>query len=1142
LGTFEEDQAAWRESASELAEWSEANTVNRSDAWGGYNPLAIRGEVNSRTGGTFGSNYSVTPQAGRGLTREILEQHFRGDKPEHVVGTYAIGLDDTCKGILLDFDSHGSEDDAETAERNERFALSIGSRLTQLGLTWLLSDSNGKGGFHLRVLFDPPIPASLAERFGEWLVQDWQHAGFTQRPETFPKAATHKTTSGKNLGGGWCRVIGRHHTREVYATVWNGSQFVAGEAAIECILATVGNDPILIPEDARSYRTERETKAAAALLEQQRAAELSRNTPRYSGSVNPMDVAREYCEQYPGSVSGQESEKHLLKLIKWLILACCLNVNQCVSVVADHWNYKCVDANGAPWPFTLAELQHKAEDSYRVNAHNAHGNALAWAEAKASGDYSKVRPAMPSDATEEDAFEAIRDRTPEPDPRPIVSIESIRTEIQATRESILNKPGIYVDRAGVGSGKSYADRQLALKAFRSGKKTAILVPSNTLAADELKAFGNDPEMDGLTVVQILPRTTQNRADKLKNGAVVNCWNDDADIAESTGLPSSTVCEYCRERARCFGSGYMANKVAAKTSDVLIATTQRAALVGFGKLCENRDVILSHEAAVDQLAPTSGWAWHSVLEIQKLVSRLLADPAQSEEYFDKEGISIRSLAQRQEQRQLLEALLSFVNWLVKQTENLTESTEIERTWTCRNVPGQFWPIWRDLRPDWWGDGMPKGVVNSGALSGLLGYLQKSDSVNPKMYCQVDSARPNGKESQSIKSFTFTWENIPPSGSVTVFSDGTAEFEQLEAITGKRITDITPNGRAPTFHRIVQIASDINSQTSPKVVSNIVRGVLAADTAKQRFGIICLQKHTKELESLKNETGRISNISYFWSGNDTGSNRWVGEWNCDSLIIAGTPRPNQAAIRRRLYQTNNPAARLTSDNAGWSEYTWRGQCENGTEVELRTKGYINDAWHNAYKSLAWATIQQAIGRGRITLVDRGIPVYVISKEPLGLPIIDNQVLPVLTKHHSQILDAVRDATARGEGLRMKDLAKLTRLQDCQTRCLSRDLEIWGFISRASQRSGWKATQTESMTKPISIPIGSAIDSQASIVSLKVPSLSEIDLQLSGAQETVKPTEEAEIDLSGFLDVFEVGNKPSRSMRSEAGQVDASGPLSA
>jgi hypothetical protein len=152
----------------------------------------------------------------------------------------------TCKVLHQDIDRH---DDQGDPEKNEAFARSLYDKLAANHFNPLLLDSNGRGGYHLQVLWDRPVPAAQVRAFGLWLVQDYADYGVAC-PETFPK---QDCLNEHRRFGNWFRLPGRHHKRDHWSKVWDGERWVSGAEAVRQILATVPVSADLIPEDAAAF-------------------------------------------------------------------------------------------------------------------------------------------------------------------------------------------------------------------------------------------------------------------------------------------------------------------------------------------------------------------------------------------------------------------------------------------------------------------------------------------------------------------------------------------------------------------------------------------------------------------------------------------------------------------------------------------------------------------------------------------------------------------------------------------------------------------------------------------------------------------------------------------------------------------------
>ena len=231
----------WTARAEDLARWALARLVNRTDRCGGCYGDETTGDVRRTTRPASG------PKPGY-VDLRLLARHFRARATEDVIGLHSLGADGFGKWVGVDIDAHpGAEADPEA---NERFAVAIYDRLAGLGFTPLLSESNGKGGYHVRALFGDPVGGPVLFAFGRWLVRDAAGYGFAKPPEVFPKQAV---IDGDTKFGNWLRLIGRHHGRDYWGRVWSGSEWLDGEAAVEYVLGIHGDPTELIPDEARTF-------------------------------------------------------------------------------------------------------------------------------------------------------------------------------------------------------------------------------------------------------------------------------------------------------------------------------------------------------------------------------------------------------------------------------------------------------------------------------------------------------------------------------------------------------------------------------------------------------------------------------------------------------------------------------------------------------------------------------------------------------------------------------------------------------------------------------------------------------------------------------------------------------------------------
>jgi len=202
---------AWLQHADEVADCQISRFLNRTD------------QATYQTGDGW--------RAAPGDVATRLRTNCHQLQPTVVYSHDAKGL---CKWVCLDFDNH--DESPEVAEHNLQMAVGILNTSIELGIICMLEDSDGQGGLHLWVLFDPAIPIDLAYRFARWLVSDYPTADI----ETNPKQRTAKSW------GNGVRLPGHHHKRMHLSRFWGDGEWLSGDDAIDLMLSTPTNDPAVL--------------------------------------------------------------------------------------------------------------------------------------------------------------------------------------------------------------------------------------------------------------------------------------------------------------------------------------------------------------------------------------------------------------------------------------------------------------------------------------------------------------------------------------------------------------------------------------------------------------------------------------------------------------------------------------------------------------------------------------------------------------------------------------------------------------------------------------------------------------------------------------------------------------------------------
>ncbi len=172
------------------------------------------------------------------LGHSSLEKHYKTRDGGGVLGIHSTASDGSSRWLGIDIDLHDEDNLSVTPEGNFVAAHGWWKDLVDKGFDPLLMDSNGRGGYHIWVIFEHPMNSKSVRRFGGKLVSDYERRGLDQAPELFP--GTHHP----GRYGSWLRLPGLHHTHAHYSRLWNDEEWdeehrwLSGHDAIERLLRT----------------------------------------------------------------------------------------------------------------------------------------------------------------------------------------------------------------------------------------------------------------------------------------------------------------------------------------------------------------------------------------------------------------------------------------------------------------------------------------------------------------------------------------------------------------------------------------------------------------------------------------------------------------------------------------------------------------------------------------------------------------------------------------------------------------------------------------------------------------------------------------------------------------------------------------
>jgi hypothetical protein len=620
-------------------------------------------------------------------------------------------------------------------------------------------------------------------------------------------------------------------------------------------------------------------------------------------------------------------------------------------------------------------------------------------------------------------------------------LDAYRDELRRGRVDSVGLPGIYIDASPTGAGKTYSE----VPALKRAPKSLTVLPSHK----------NCREVVALYVQEGL------------YAAAYPCLNKDtcenltaATNALGHGLSASgSVCLSCPSRKGC---EYGAQRQAAEESEHAVCTHKRAEL-SFEVLARGRPYVTIHEDATGLLQPMlevrDAADLREAAVVAREASKLLLRLDDSERYF---------LWQMEKAAEVMASHLEHaeVTTSLDLPASAAKPSRLDLLLLSAMESTGIWPPKETV--------LLAKALAAGEVAQLA--VQVDEIFAPRTHRQK-----HGQKRLRRTVVAFKQTRLPKRATIW-FSDATIEVEKIEALIGRPVINATPVGSVDHQHPVVQFAVDVTKGTGPQAVVDLLQTVVHFFPFS-RAGVIT---HAEHLPVIRDEDparrlperlrGRVIMTEHFRGGGTRGSNDWHRD--CDLLIVLGTPRVPPRAIRTRLIATGGKAAASRSEeSAGWGRDYWSAVTITGRRRTVTYRAYRDHDWHAACRAVVAAELRQAIGRGRVICAD-GIPVVVVTTEPLGLQILDLE--RALTDEHLAILDLLRHQnsrrasdmrpTGRASDMRPKnrivgrmsdalaaplstaDVASHLRRSSRQAQRLLSDLHEARLIEREGVRGGW------------------------------------------------------------------------------------------
>ena len=600
-----------------------------------------------------------------------------------------------------------------------------------------------------------------------------------------------------------------------------------------------------------------------------------------------------------------------------------------------------------------------------------------------------------------------------PDRGPARDLSEWRQDVAVERALALRMPGLHLDRSPTGSGKTFATTRAIIDAVETTRREAEHDDSVVPITRTLTVLPDH--------ANIRERVQEMRAAGLDAAAYpgrdeTTCGNlEPVRRAEGLGLMAgAAVCPGCPLRDRCL---YNQQLKQAEQAAHAVATHERLRLSP-NATTKERQIVVIDETPEAVLAPSVAVRVDDFNPVIGLASTVRDD------YLWRHG---RAMEPTPEERLFAEYLTDAHAMIVVAAQAVTEPGVVE---IPLPPPAAV--------PDGWQKTLLRWAVETGFNPGNDRHkrerFQKAVRLLTmivtgkieRLHLQVDQTSRHEKQADgtvrewnplhyfAVGSWRTKIPNVP-----VICLDATATADDLRAATGRDVHDCTPEGHLPNLTPVVQIPWDVTAGQSPKTAAGFVEAFLASHPEVERLGLIGHQDHIRAMMDDDDVLparlrSRLAKSCWFGAGPDRASNNWHNA--CDALLVLGTMRPGSGAVKQRLIVHGKcDAARRDGD---WGIRHWEATTTDGRQYRGEGKGYRDPEWHAAHAAISRAAVHQAVGRGR-SVTGKGIPVWVVSDEPMGVPV-DDSLQPVapVVRETVEVVRAIRDGGTGSELFPIRD----------------------------------------------------------------------------------------------------------------------------